>query len=118
MIMLKNYIKTALRNLVSKKVSAAINIGGLAVGMAVAMLIGLWIWDELSYDKYNKNYDRVAAVMQQSTINGEIGTGYPCPAALAEVLRTSYRSEFKHVVLSWWNREHILSYGDKKFTRV
>jgi putative ABC transport system permease protein len=116
--MLKNYFKIACRNLIKHKGHSAINIGGLAVGMAVAMLIGLWIWDELSYDRYNQNYDEVAAVMQQTTINGEIGTNYSCPVALADELRNSYGSEFKHVVLSWWNREHILSFGNNKFTRI
>lgn len=116
--MFNNYLKIAWRNFYKSKFFSVINIGGLAVGMAVAMLISLWIWDELSYDKYNKNYDRIAAVMQQSTINGETGTGYSCPAVLADVLRNSYGSEFKHVVLSWWNREHILSYGNNKFTRI
>ena len=42
--MIKNYLKIAWRNLIKNKVSSFINIGGLAVGMAVAMLIGLWIW--------------------------------------------------------------------------
>ena len=116
--MIKNYLKTAWRNFCGNKFFSAINIGGLAVGMAVAMLIGLWIWDELSYDKYNKNYDRIAAVMQQTTFNGEVGTGYNCPAPLANELRNSYGSEFKHVVLSWWNRDHILSFGNNKFTRI
>jgi len=116
--MLKNYLKTAWRSFYKNKFFSVINIGGLAVGMAVAMLIGLWIWDELSYDKYNKNYDRIAEVMQQSTVNGEVSTNYPCPAPLADELRNTYGSEFKHVVRSWWNQDHLLSYGNKKYTRI
>jgi hypothetical protein len=46
--MFKNYFKTAWRNLVKNKMSSFINIGGLAMGLAVAMLIGLWIYDEIS----------------------------------------------------------------------
>ena len=45
--MIKNYFKIAWRNLFKNKGTSLINIGGLAVGMAVATLIGLWIWDEL-----------------------------------------------------------------------
>ena len=56
--MIKNYFKIAWRNLARNKRDSIINIGGLAVGMAVAMLIGLWIYDEVSFDKYNKNYNR------------------------------------------------------------
>jgi hypothetical protein len=46
--MFKNYFKTAWRGLIKNRISSLINVGGLAVGMAVAMLIGLWIYDELS----------------------------------------------------------------------
>ena len=48
--MLRNYFKTALRNLARSKLHSIINITGLSVGMAVAMLIGLWIYDEVSFD--------------------------------------------------------------------
>ena len=61
--MFKNYFKTAWRNLLKNKTSSVINISGLAVGMAVAMLIGLWIFDELSFNKYHRNYERIAQIM-------------------------------------------------------
>jgi len=46
------------------KVSSIINISGLAIGISVALLIGLWIWNEVSFDKNNKNYNRIAEVVQ------------------------------------------------------
>ena len=46
-----------------------------AVGMAVAMLIGLWIYDELSFDTYHRHYDRIAQVLQHQTSNGKTYTG-------------------------------------------
>ncbi len=98
------------------KTASLINIGGLAVGMSVVILIGLWIWDECSYEKYNQNYDRVAQVMQDQTIKGEIYTSGSIGLPMADELRTTYGSAFKHVILSWWLRSHILSVGDKKFT--
>jgi tRNA(His) 5'-end guanylyltransferase len=72
--MIKNYFKIAWRNLVRSKGYSAINIGGLAVGMAVAMLIGLWVYDELTFNKYHTNYDRIAQVMQHATFNGKVET--------------------------------------------
>jgi putative ABC transport system permease protein len=51
--MIKNYLKVAWRNLVRKKVFSAINIFGLALGLAIFMLISLYVLDELSYDRYN-----------------------------------------------------------------
>jgi putative ABC transport system permease protein len=53
--MIKNYFKVAWRNLFKSKGSSFINIFGLAIGMAVAMLIGFWIYDEFSFNHYHKN---------------------------------------------------------------
>jgi putative ABC transport system permease protein len=50
--MLMNYFKTAFRNLTKNKLHSFLNIAGLSAGMAVTLLIGLWINDELSFDKY------------------------------------------------------------------
>jgi len=112
--MFRNYLKIAWRNLIKNKASSFINIGGLSVGMAVAMLIGLWIWDELSFDKYHRNYDRVATVMQHLTFNGNINTGPIISLPLDAELRKSYGSYFKHIAISAWTNEHVLIVGDKK----
>ncbi len=81
--MIKNYLKIAWRNLLKNKASSFINIGGLAVGMAVAMMIGLWIYDELSFDTNFQNYDRITQVLQNNTMNGEeietAGNNVPWP---------------------------------------
>ena len=61
--MLKNYFQIAWRNLSRNKGFTIINILGLALGMAVVILIGLWIKDEVSYNKSLKNYDRITQVM-------------------------------------------------------
>ncbi|MBN8855801.1 MAG: ABC transporter permease [Sphingobacteriales bacterium 50-39] len=114
--MLKNILKTAWRNLFKTPVHSFINITGLSIGIAVALLTGLWIVDECSYEKYNEHYDKVARVMQTTTVNGEIGTGYAVPIPVAAVLRNNYGSYFRRVALSQWTRDHILSAGDKKFT--
>jgi len=115
--MFKNYFLTAWRNLYKSKGYSAINIGGLAVGMAVAILIGLWIWDELSYNKYHKNYDKIARVMQHQVFNGEIGTQISNPAVMAGEIRNKFGSDFKYVLQSSWNFDHTLTYGEKKFLK-
>src|ERR1700710_2686428 len=97
--MIKNNLKIAWRNLIKNKVSSLINIGGLAVGIAVVMLIGLWIYDELSFDKYHKNYNRIAQVIQNVTNNGEVLTWFQTPYPLANELRKSYGSNFKYVIM-------------------
>ncbi|SEO18902.1 ABC transporter permease [Mucilaginibacter sp. OK283] len=115
--MFKNYIKIAWRNLTRNRAHTFINITGLSVGMAVAMLIGLWIWDELSYDKYFKNYDRLVQVMQHQTFNGSVGTQSDIPMPLGYKLRDDYQNDFKYVVLSTWTYAHIIAFGDKKLTQ-
>ncbi len=115
--MLRNFFKIAWRNLAKNKGYSAINIGGLAVGMAVAMLIGLWVYDELSYDKYHENYDRIAQVMQHANFNGEIGTQSANPALMGPEIRAKHGSDFKYVVQASWQGGHLLSIGNKNFSK-
>ena len=115
--MLKNYLKTAWRNLLRNRASSFINISGLAIGMAVAVLIGLWIYDELSFNKNFKNHNRIAKVIQNVSNNGEVQTWMSVPYPLAEELRKNYGSDFKQVVLSTGINDHILSHDDKKLTK-
>jgi len=112
--MLKNYLIVAIRNLVRDKMHSFIHITGLAIGMAIAMLIGLWVRDELSFEQENPHYDRVARVMQYQTTNGETSANVSMPLPLANELRTVYGGNFKRVVAGWWTQEHVLAFGDKK----
>ncbi|HEY4194972.1 MAG TPA: ABC transporter permease [Mucilaginibacter sp.] len=118
--MIKNYLKIAWRNMLKNKAHTFINVAGLSVGMAVAMLIGLWIWDELSFNKYFKNYDRIAQVWQHQTFNGNVGSQTAMPIPLGTKLRQDFTGngkDFKYVALSTWFGDHILSHGDKKLTQ-
>ncbi len=115
--MLKNYLIIAFRNLRRDKVHSLINITGLAIGMAVVVLIGLWIDDECTYDRYNPRYDHIARLMQFETANGETSATRSLPYPLLNELRTTYGGAFKQVVASWWTRDHVLGFGDKKFTQ-
>src|SRR6187402_1906456 len=110
--MIKNYFKIAWRNLIKSKGYSAINIGGLAVGMAVAMLIGLWVYDELSYDKYHDNYGRIAQVMQHANFNGDIGTQTANPAQMGPEIKARFGSDFKYVVQASWTGDHLLTIGN------
>jgi len=114
--MVRNYLKIAWRNLIKNKASSFINVGGLAVGMAVAMLIGLWIWDELSFNKYHQSYDRIAQVMQSKTFNGAVTTWVATSLPVEEELRKNYGSNFKHTGVTFWTGQHILTVGDKKIS--
>jgi putative ABC transport system permease protein len=111
--MIKNYFKIAWRTLLKGKAYSAINIGGLAVGMAVAILIGLWIYDELSFNKYHKNYERIAQVMQHANYNGKIESQVSNPAVMGPELRAKFGNDFKYVIQSSWTGGNLLSIGNK-----
>ncbi|MCO5946006.1 ABC transporter permease [Mucilaginibacter flavidus] len=112
--MIKNYLKIAYRNLVKNKAHSLINITGLSVGMAVAMLIGLWIWDELSFDKNFENYDHLAQVKQNYNINGEKGTGTSVPWPIGDQISKDYGNNFKAVTMASFIYGHIIAEGEKK----
>ena len=105
--MFKSYIKIPWRNLVRNKIYSFINIGGLAIGMAVAMLIGLWVYDEVTFNKSHQNYDSIAQVRRYYTdpntheTNGVDNMHYPT----GTILKSDYKQYFKHVVMAWWLRE-------------
>src|SRR5580693_9127499 len=115
--MFKNYFKIAWRNLLKNRASSFINIGGLAVGIAVSMLIGIWIVDELSFNKYHQHYDRIAQVMQHQTFGGDVHTDKAIAIPLATELRTKYGRDFKNVVLSSWTNSHLLSFNGNNFLK-
>ena len=115
--MIRNYLTIAFRNLVKNRVYSFINIFGLATGMAVAMLIGLWMYDELSYDKYHKNYDRIAQLWQFVKFDVEKSSYAVLPIPLAGELRNKY-PDFESVSLAV-SREGVLdAAGDRKFTKT
>jgi ABC-type antimicrobial peptide transport system permease subunit len=117
--MLKSYFKIAWRNLLKNRASAVINIGGLTIGIAVALLVGLWVYDEFSFNKYHDNYARIAQVMVRGTdpergpfINNSIQ--YP----LATEIQTKYKNNFTHIVRASWMSSDILSAAEKKFSET
>jgi len=114
--MFKNYFIIAWRNLLKSKVYSAINIIGLATGMAVAILIALWIWDEVSFNNYHKNHPWIAQVMTTQTFNGQTGTGEAVAMPLGAELRNKYGSDFKAVSMASWNFGHTMGVGEKKIS--
>ncbi len=115
--MFKNYLKIARRNLLTNKVYSIINIVGLAAGMAVAMLISFWIWDEITFDNYHTNHKQLAQVMTTFfNDKNEQQTATAIAIPIANELRTRYASDFKNVSLASWNYSHVLGIGEKKIS--
>src|SRR5436190_807490 len=83
--MVKNYFKIAFRNLTRHKSYAAINIGGLAVGIAACLLLFLVVNYELSYDKFQPNYKRIYRIVTEDKYSDGVtyNPGIPVPALAA-----------------------------------
>jgi putative ABC transport system permease protein len=111
--MLKNYLQIAYRNFFKNKVFSIINIMGLAVGMAVAILIALWIWDELSFNYYHKNHGRLGEIASIETFNGITNTEEYSSVPIAAALRNNYPDEIKQVSVTREINAGLLV-GDKK----
>ena len=116
--MYKSYFKIGWRNLVKEKGYSFINIGGLALGTAVVMLIGLWVYDELSYNKHHENYDDIAVVLQNNLIDGNIETYASQSYQLGAELRNSYGRYFKYVVMTSFPVNSILADQEKAISSV
>jgi putative ABC transport system permease protein len=111
--MFRNYIKTAWRNLVRTPGYSALNILGLATGMAVALLIGLWVYDQYSFDKSIPDYERLYRVQRNFYSNGDTLTFRTTSLKLADELRIQI-PEIEYVAESDWMGSHGMQVGDKK----
>ncbi|WP_080057641.1 ABC transporter permease [Spirosoma aerolatum] len=114
--MLRNYLKIAFRNLAKNRVYSFINIFGLASGMAVAMLIGLWLYDELSFNRQFRNHNRLAMLWQFVKFDVEKTAYDVMPIPLAQELRTNY-PDFESVGLSV-SRDVIVAVGERKLLKT
>ncbi len=114
-----NYLKIGLRRLLKNKGYLFLNVGGLATGMTVFIFIGLWVNDELSFNRYYKNYNSIAQVMCCMTDpeTSAIQCGQSIQYPVGETLKNRYPDYFKHVLIYWWTGDNTLSTADKKFRR-
>jgi putative ABC transport system permease protein len=100
--MFKNYFKTAFRNLSRNKFYTSINIIGLAVGLATCLLIFLYVTDELSYDKYNVNADRIYRVNNEIKFNGNYLDLAQVPALMGLTMLRELPEVQQYVRMSWY----------------
>ncbi|MEP6749206.1 MAG: ABC transporter permease [Bacteroidota bacterium] len=112
--MIKNYFKVAFRNLVRNKGFSAINIAGLAIGMASAILILLWIQNEISYDRFHKNGAYLYEAWNRGIANNKLDCWETTPKILATTLKLEY-PEIANVSRTE-NRWFVTSAGEKKLS--
>jgi putative ABC transport system permease protein len=96
--MIKNFFKITYRNLLRNKGFSFINISGLAIGMASAVLILLWIQNEMSHDKFHAKGNRIYTANNRDKYNGNVWAWSTTPKPLGPALKTSYPSDVEEVV--------------------
>ncbi len=111
--MYKNYFKTAWRNLIKNKVYSALNVLGLATGMAVALLIGLWVHYQISYDRFLQDYGNVYKASERFSVNDEIQVGQTTAYPLADAIKNDIPG-VKYVAQTDGMGPHGLVAGEKK----
>ena len=111
--MFYSYLKIACRHLMKARTNSAINILGLSMGMAVALLAGLWVWDELSFNHIHSNHERLAETLSVSHFNGSTGAEPNSSVPLAAALKSQYPADFARMSLLSATSQ-TLANGDKK----
>jgi putative ABC transport system permease protein len=111
--MFKNYLKVAFRNLWKNKGFSFINITGLAIGMASAILILLWMQNETSYDDFHDKGDRIYEVWNRATFSGAMHCWNTTPKVLAAAMQRDL-PEVEHTVRVDWPGNHLFSVGEKR----
>ena len=110
--MLRNYLKIAWRSLTKNKTSSFINISGLAVGLAISILIMIAMLDIISYDKFHTHMPNLYTVMLSHKVGGEIGVNNVVPGPLAGEIRAKV-PEVKHISRFGNGGQSLFNTGDK-----
>lgn len=112
--MLKNILKVALRTIRRNKVYSTINILGLAIGLACAILILLWVQDELNYNSHHEKIEQIYQVMENQNYEDRIGTTFSTPGPLGPHLKETY-PEVKHASRLTWESENLFTVEERSF---
>lgn len=116
-VLLGNYVKVAFRNLLKQKAYAVVNIVGLSVGLVCAILIGLFIFHELSFDQHHRQVDHIYRVMRQSK-NETVSIFSPVTSTtLANALRQDFPEVLQSVRMHHLNRPSLIKYNTKTFSQ-
>ncbi len=116
--MIKNYLKITLRNLWKNKVFSAVNIAGLSAGLAVFLLIMLWVKNEMSYNDFHQDKDRIAMLMSNRSFgNKEVQTFPAVPSLLADALKKDVPG-IQYAAAASWGDQRMFTYEEKHFNEM
>ncbi|HWV73148.1 MAG TPA: ABC transporter permease [Pseudosphingobacterium sp.] len=114
--MLKNYFKTAWRNLLRTKGFAFTNLLGLTIGITCTIFILLWVKDELTYDKFHSNYNNIHVVIANRDFNNRVFTDYNMVLPLAKAIEEE-SPQVKNAVVATQTQSRVFAYQDVKLKK-
>ena len=114
--MFKNYLLVTLRSLRKNGTYSFINIAGLSIGITCSVLILLWVFDELSFDKFHPKADRLYQVWINATFDGKINSWNSLPLPAYEALKTQ-NANIKNTVVMDWGGDHLFTVGEKRINK-
>ncbi len=114
--MLQSLLRLTLRTLWKSRLYSAINIAGLAIGIACSVLIILWVQDEMSYDRFLPKVDHLQQVHVNAEFDGKINTWSSVPLPTYEAMKTAHHNIINSTVTGWGS-EHLLTVGETRLLR-
>ncbi|HTH56718.1 MAG TPA: ABC transporter permease [Cyclobacteriaceae bacterium] len=112
--MLKNYVMVMLRSLRKNGTYSFINISGLAIGITCSLLILLWVFDELTFDRFHPKADRLYQVWINATFDGKLNSWNSLPLPTYEALKTQNSNIARTCVTDWGGDAHLFTTQDKR----
>jgi len=114
--MIKNYLKIAWRNLSRNKGFSITNLLGLTIGITCTIFIFLWVSDELTFDKFNTNYNSIYQVVANRDFKNNIFTDNNMVFPLSKLLESGY-PQIKNSVMSTYPQQQMFVYGNKRLNK-
>ncbi|SDE14504.1 ABC transporter permease [Niabella drilacis] len=112
--MIRNYLKTAWRNLIRNRLYGGLNITGLGIAMAACFILLLYVYHEFSYDRHNEKLDRIYQVYTNFKNNNEITTGKSTPVGVARVAKQDF-PQVEEAAVTAAQGERLFGSGDRVF---
>jgi len=115
--MLRNYIKITLRNIGKHFSSSLINILGLTIGMAVFILIAMYVYNEMNFDNFHPNASQTYRIIIKSDLKGVGEFASSTPGPTANTLQKDYKEQIKYTgrIFNNWNSEYFIEYKEHGF---
>lgn len=114
--MFKNYVLITIRNIFKNRIYSFINVAGLSIGIACCLLILLWVFDELSFDRFLTKSDRLYQVWVNAEFDSKINSWNSVPLPMYEAMKTANTNIVNSTVADWGS-EHLLTVGDHRIMK-